>query len=479
MARLEDLTLFEAVESIKNGEIEKEGLLETFLERIRRLNPEYGAYITLNEGAAFREGGDGTGGGSIEGAPIAVKDCICTKGIKTTCGSKILKEYVPPYDATVVSRIKAEGGSVIGKTNMDEFAMGSSTENSGFFICRNPWDRERVPGGSSGGSAVAVSARLALAALGSDTGGSVRCPASFCGIVAMKATYGLVSRYGLVAYANSLEQIGPMTRDVRDCALLLNVISCQDPKDCTTIPRGKEDYLACLGRDVKGLRIGVPREFFGEGTDPRVEREVWNGVHELEGFGAIWEEASLPSLKYALPAYYIIAMSEASSNLARFDGIRYGTREEDEGLNWEESFSKTRGMNFGTEVKRRIILGTFALSSGYYEEYYLKALKARTLIRKDFERLFKDFDVLVGPTMPTPAFRIGEKVEDPLEMYMSDIDTVSVNLAGIPAISVPCGFADGLPVGLQIMGPPLGEGKILTAAKKVEEGLGLNLRPPV
>ncbi|MBC7126781.1 MAG: Asp-tRNA(Asn)/Glu-tRNA(Gln) amidotransferase subunit GatA [Candidatus Methanosuratincola petrocarbonis] len=479
MARLEDLTLFESVESIKNGEIEREALLEALLARIRRLNPEYGAFITVNEGIADLEGGAGSKNGTIEGAPIAIKDCICTKGLRTTCASKILKDYVPPYDATAVSRIKSEGGIVIGKTNMDEFAMGSSTENSGFFICRNPWDKTRVPGGSSGGSAVAVSARLALAALGSDTGGSVRCPASFCGIVAMKATYGLVSRFGLVAYANSLEQIGPMARDVRDCALLLNVISGHDPKDCTTIPRGKEDYLAYLKKDVKGLRIGVPKEFFGEGTDGRVEREVWKAVHALEGLGATWEEASLPSLKYALPAYYIIAMSEASSNLARFDGIRYGTREEDEGLNWEESFSKTRGANFGSEVKRRIILGTFALSSGYYEEYYLKALKARTLIRRGFERLFKGFDVLVGPTMPTPAFRIGEKAEDPLEMYMSDIDTVSANLAGIPAISVPCGFADGLPVGLQIMGPPLGEGKIITAARRVEEELGLDLMPPV
>ncbi|MBC7120184.1 MAG: Asp-tRNA(Asn)/Glu-tRNA(Gln) amidotransferase subunit GatA [Candidatus Methanosuratus sp.] len=471
------MTLFEAVGAIKSGEVEKEGLFEAYLDRIRRLNPEYGAYITVSQGT----GGSGRveDGGVLEGAPIAIKDCICTKGIRTTCASKILREYLPPYDATVVSRIKKEGGEIAGKTNMDEFAMGSSTENSGFFICRNPWDKSRVPGGSSGGSAVAVSARLALAALGSDTGGSVRCPASFCGIVAMKATYGLVSRYGLVAYANSLEQIGPMARDVRDCAMMLSVISGQDPKDCTTIPRRGKDYLPYLDKDVKGLRIGVPREFFGEGTNSMVERGVWNGIHALEEWGAHWEEASLPSLKYALPAYYIIAMSEASSNLARFDGIRYGTREEDEGLNWEESFSRTRGANFGSEVKRRIILGTFALSSGYYEEYYLKALKARTLIRRGFERLFKDYDLLVGPTMPTPAFRIGEKLEDPLEMYMSDIDTVSANLAGIPAISVPCGFAGGLPIGLQIMGPPLGEGMVITAARRIEEALGLDLRPPV
>lgn len=476
MRKLIDMTLFEAVEAVKGGEVDRGELFEAYLERIKKLNGDYGAYITVNE---TRSGaGRKCGEGALEGAPIAVKDCICTKGIRTTCASKILRDYVPPYDATVVSKIKSEGGEISGKTNMDEFAMGSSTENSGFFPSFNPWDKSRVPGGSSGGSAVAVAARLAIAALGSDTGGSVRCPASFCGLVGMKATYGLVSRYGLVAYANSLEQIGPLTRDVRDCALMLSVIAGHDPKDCTSIRSGAADYLAFLDKDVKNLRVGIPKEFFGEGTDSRVERAVWDGIHVLEGLGARWEEVSLPSLKYALPAYYIIAMSEASSNLARFDGMRYGTREEDEGMNWEESFSRTRGMNFGSEVKRRIILGTFALSSGYYEEYYLKALKARTLIRMDFQRLFSEFDVLIGPTMPTPAFRIGEKVKDPLEMYMSDIDTVAANLAGIPAISVPCGFADGLPVGMQIMGPPLGEGSILAAAKRVEEGLRLDLVPP-
>ncbi|MDI9643977.1 MAG: Asp-tRNA(Asn)/Glu-tRNA(Gln) amidotransferase subunit GatA [Candidatus Verstraetearchaeota archaeon] len=468
-----EMTLFELVEAVKCGEIERDEPFEAYIERIKKVNSDYNAYITINER------GRSSGAGILEGAPIAIKDCICTKGIRTTCASKILSGYVPPYDATVVTRIKAEGGAITGKTNMDEFAMGSSTENSGFFPSLNPWDRNRVPGGSSGGSAVAVSARMAVAALGSDTGGSVRCPASFCGLVGIKPTYGLVSRYGLVAYANSLEQIGPLTRNVRDCALMLNTIGGYDPRDSTSIPRRAEDYLKYLEMEVKGIRIGVPQDFFGDGTDPKVEKAVWDGIHALEGLGATYEETSLPSLKYALPAYYIIAMSEASSNLARFDGIRYGTREDDEGMNWEESFSRTRGRNFGSEVKRRIILGTFALSSGYYEEYYLKALKARTLIRMDFQRLFKDFDILVGPTMPTPAFRIGEKTEDPLTMYMSDIDTVSINLAGIPAISVPCGFADGLPVGMQIMAPPLGEGRLIRAAKGVEEELRLDLRPPI
>jgi aspartyl-tRNA(Asn)/glutamyl-tRNA(Gln) amidotransferase subunit A len=320
---------------------------------------------------------------------------------------------------------------------------------------------------------------MAVAALGSDTGGSVRCPASFCGTVGLKTTYGLMSRYGLVAFANSLEQIGPLTRDVRDCALIMNVIAGYDEMDGTSLEAAKEDYMSYLEKDVKGLRVGVPMEFFGEGTDEAVKKEVWDCIHILEGMGATWEEAELPTLKYALPTYYLTAMSEASSNLARYDGIRYGVRTEDVGMDWSASYSKTRGAGFGSEVKRRIILGTFALSAGYYEGYYLKALKVRTLMRKDFERLFKKFDVLVGPTVPTPAFKIGERVDDPLAMYMTDIDTVAINLAGIPALSLPCGFARGLPVGLQIIAPPLGEGRIFMVAKRVEEELGLDLKPPL
>jgi len=468
-----DLTLFELVEAIKSGELEKEKVLEEYRAQIKRHNGRLKAFITLSENPEIPSGG------RLEGAPVAIKDCICTKGLRTTCASKILASYVPPYDATVVSRLKEAGSVIIGKTNMDEFAMGSSTENSGFFPSRNPWDPTAVPGGSSGGSAVAVAARMAVAALGSDTGGSVRCPASFCGTVGLKTTYGLMSRYGLVAFANSLEQIGPLTRDVRDCALIMNVIAGYDEMDGTSLEVAKEDYMSYLEKDVRGMRVGVPREFFGEGTDETVREEVWDCVHILEGMGATWEEAELPTLKYALPTYYLTAMSEASSNLARYDGIRYGVRAEDEGMDWSASYSKTRGAGFGSEVKRRIILGTFALSAGYYEGYYLKALKVRTLMRRDFERLFKQFDVLVGPTVPTPAFKIGERVDDPLAMYMTDIDTVTINLAGIPALSLPCGFAGGLPVGLQIMAPPLGEGRIFTVAKRVEEELGLDLKPPL
>jgi aspartyl-tRNA(Asn)/glutamyl-tRNA(Gln) amidotransferase subunit A len=470
---LTDLTLFELIGAIKSGELEKEKVLEEYRANINKHNGKLKAYITLNENPEMPSGG------ALEGAPVAIKDCICTKGLKTTCASRILASYVPLYDATVVSRLREAGSVIIGKTNMDEFAMGSSTENSGFFTSRNPWDPTVVPGGSSGGSAVAVAARMAVAALGSDTGGSVRCPASFCGTVGLKTTYGLMSRYGLVAFANSLEQIGPLTRDVRDCALIMNVIAGYDEMDGTSLEAAKEDYMSYLEKDVKGLRVGVPMEFFGEGTDEVVKKKVWDCIHILEGMGATWEEAELPTLKYALPTYYLTAMSEASSNLARYDGIRYGVRTEDVGMDWSASYSKTRGAGFGSEVKRRIILGTFALSAGYYEGYYLKALKVRTLMRKDFERLFKKFDVLVGPTVPTPAFKIGERVDDPLAMYMTDIDTVAINLAGIPALSLPCGFARGLPVGLQIIAPPLGEGRIFMVAKRVEEELGLDLKPPL
>jgi aspartyl-tRNA(Asn)/glutamyl-tRNA(Gln) amidotransferase subunit A len=471
MKNVLDLSLFQLVECIRSGELEREEVLEAYMGQIKRHDGTLRAYLTLNNNLA-------TGNGELQGAPLAIKDNMCTKGLKTTCGSRILANYVPPYDATVVRKVMDAGAAVLGKTNMDEFAMGSSTENSANGPSRNPWGTDRVPGGSSGGSAVAVAAGEAVAALGSDTGGSVRCPASFCGVVGMKPTYGLVSRFGLVAYSNSLEQIGPLARDVRDCALLMNVIAGRDEHDGTSLDTAKENYLCCLERNVKNLRIGVPKEFFGEGTDECVKKEVWKSIGLLEGLGATWQDVELPSLECALSAYYLIAMSEASSNLARYDGIRYGCRQEDAGLEWTSSYSKTRGAGFGKEVKRRIILGTFALSAGYYEGYYLKALKARTLMREDFGRLFKRFDVLLGPTTPTTAFRLGERAEDPLAMYMTDIDTVPANLASIPAISVPCGFAGGLPVGLQIMGPPLSEGKILTVAKHVEEELGLDLRPP-
>ncbi len=430
------------------------------------------AYNVLSEDLALERARDfdrSPWSGLMAGVPIAIKSCISTRGIETNCSSRILSGYTPPYDATVIERLKEEGAIIVGKTNMDEFAMGTSTETSYFGPTRNPWDLDRVPGGSSGGSAAAVAAGEAPAALGSDTGGSIRCPASFCGIVGLKPTYGLVSRYGLVSYANSLEQIGPLTLTVEDAALVLDVIAGHDPRDSTSAdtPGG---YLSALDRGVDGLTLGVPEEYFGEGVNPKVERSVWDAISKLEELGASWKEVSLPHTKYALAAYYIIAMSEASSNLARFDGLRYGLRlgaDQD----WHTTFSDIRAAGFGPEVKRRVLLGTYALSAGYYGRYYLKALKVRTLIKEDFERALSvgGADLLVTPTMPFPAFKIGERIEDPLSLYMADVFTVPINLAGVPAISVPCGFADGLPIGLQIIGRHFDEVSVLRAAKAYED----------
>ncbi len=404
--------------------------------------------------------------GLMAGIPIAIKDSISTKGIETTCSSRILQGYVPPYDAHVIERLKEEGAIILGKTNMDEFCMGTSTETSCFGSARNPWDPDRVPGGSSGGSAAAVAAREAPCALGSDTGGSIRCPASFCGIVGMKTTYGLVSRYGLISYANSLEQIGPLTTTVEDSALLLEVIAGHDWRDSTSA-KSKISYLEGLDNGVEGMVCGVPKEYFGEGVDESVEQTVWDAISTLEGLGASWKEVSLPHTKYALAAYYIIAMSEASSNLARFDGLRYGLRLESD-KNWHATISEIRAEGFGPEVKKRILLGTYALSAGYYGRYYLKALKVRTLIKEDFERALKDVDVLATPTMPFPAFKIGERIQDPLSLYMADVFTVPINLAGVPAVSVPCGFAESLPIGLQIIGNHFEENAVLRTAKAYE-----------
>ncbi len=415
--------------------------------------------------------------GRLAGVPVAIKECISTDGIQTTCSSRILKGYVPPYDACVVERLKADGAIVMGKTNMDEFAMGTSTENSAWGPTRNPWDLDAVPGGSSGGSAAAVAGGEAPCALGSDTGGSVRCPASFCGIVGLKPTYGLVSRFGLIAYANSLEQIGPLTTTVEDTAILMEIIAGHDWRDSTSTPQEMVSYLPDLKKGVKGLKVGIPKEYFGEGVDESVEKAVWDAISVLEDLGAIRKEVSLPHTKYALPAYYIIAMSEASSNLARFDGLRYGLRI-GEDRDWHTTFSEIRAAGFGPEVKRRILLGTYALSAGYYGRYYLKALKVRTLIKNDFLAALRGVDFLVGPTMPLPAFKIGAKVNDPLTMYMADVFTVPINLAGVPAVSVPCGFAGKLPIGLQIMGRHFDEGTVLRAAQAFEEATPYHKKTP-
>lgn len=446
-----------------------EEVIQSLFDKIER--SKLNAFITLAKEGALEEARrvDKHGAkGMLGGIPIAIKDCISTKGIRTTCGSKILEGYVPPYDAHVVERLKAEGAIIIGKTNMDEFAMGSSTETSYFGPTRNPCDLSRVPGGSSGGSAAAVAGEEVPIALGSDTGGSVRCPASFCGVVGLKPTYGLVSRYGLIAYANSLEQIGPFARNVKDVALLLDVIAGYDPRDSTSMDK-KCEYVKELRDDVSDVKIGVPKEFFGEGIDEDVERAVLGGIKVLEDLGASYTEISLPHTKYSLAAYYIIAMSEASSNLARFDGLRYGLRLEKD-KDWHTTFSEIRAQGFGEEVKRRILLGTYALSAGYYGKYYLKALKVRTLIKRDFEAALKDASVLITPTMPFPAFKIGEKIGDPLSLYMADVNTVPINLAGVPSISVQCGGK--LPIGMQIIGRHFDEATILRTAYAFERNSG-------
>ncbi len=463
------LTAVDVVTGIKNGDISCEELISRIYERIDR--SELNCYITLNRDRAIEEAirVDKNRGAymakKLPGVPVAIKDSISTAGIQTTCASKILTGYVPPYDATVIEALKREGAIIIGKTNMDEFCMGTSTETSYYGPTLNPHDHSRVPGGSSGGSAAAVSAGEAILALGSDTGGSIRCPASFCGVVGLKPTYGLVSRYGLIAYANSLEQIGPLTTNVRDAALLLEVISAKDERDSTQVKiasNSRSNYVFKNEEDVKGLRIGVCREFM-EGVAPEVEEAVWNAIYSFEELGASYEEMSLKYLKYALAAYYIIAMSEASSNLARFDGLRYGLRI-DVDADWHTTFSRIRGEGFGEEVKRRIILGTYALSVGYYGRYYLKALKVRTLIKREFDAALRSYDILAMPTMPCVAFKLGERISDPLSLYLADVNTVPVNLAGLPSISLPCGISNGLPIGLQLVSGQFSENKIINAA---------------
>ncbi|MBC7334017.1 MAG: Asp-tRNA(Asn)/Glu-tRNA(Gln) amidotransferase subunit GatA [Actinobacteria bacterium] len=469
---------------LKRREISCVEIVKSILDRIEKVEGKINAYITVEKESMVREAREVdeyiSKGGKIEdftGIPVAIKDNICTKGILTTCASKILKNYVPVYDATVVRKLKEQRYILVGKANMDEFAMGSSNENSCFGPVKNPWDLTRVPGGSSGGPAACVASGEAICALGSDTGGSIRQPAALCGIVGFKPTYGRVSRYGLVAFASSLDQIGPLTRDVEDCAALLNVICGYDESDSTSIPAEVPDFKSFLKEGISSMRVGVPKELMVSGIDAEVREEVEKAILSLEELGAYVEEVSLPHLEYALDVYYIIAPSEASSNLSRFDGVRYGYRNKD-AKTLREMYRKTRSEGFGDEVKRRIMLGTYSLSAGYYDAYYEKAQRVRTLIINDFRNAFEKYDVLVSPTSPTPAFRIGEKIDDPLTMYLSDICTIPVNLAGLPAISIPIGLSrKGLPIGFQIIGDILREDNVLRVAYSLEKAISFNKKP--
>jgi len=479
------LAIHEMQDLLRKREVSATGIVRSALERIAQADGQVRAFMTLTEEAALtqaevvdRKYAAGEALPPLAGIPLAIKDVLCTKGIRTTCSSKILEPYVPPYDATVIQRLKAQEAILLGKTNMDEFAMGSSTENSAYFPTRNPWALDRVPGGSSGGSAAAVAADLCAGALGTDTGGSIRQPASFCGVAGLKPTYGRVSRYGLVAFASSLDQIGPIAKDVRDCALLLQAIAGHDPFDSTSANLPVPDYSSPLGDEIRGMRIGIPDEYFVEGMDSEVEGAIWTAIRTLEELGGRQEKVSLPHTPYAVATYYLVATAEASSNLARYDGVKYGHRTAGP-TDLLEMYQKTRREGFGPEVKRRIMLGTYALSAGYYDAYYLKAQKVRTLIRQDFEQAFERCQVIATPTSPTPAFKFGEKTEDPLQMYLSDIFTISVNLAGVPAISIPCGFTKtGLPIGLQLIGRPFDEATILKVAHAYEHATGWHRRKP-
>jgi aspartyl-tRNA(Asn)/glutamyl-tRNA(Gln) amidotransferase subunit A len=482
--RVYRLTIHELHEKLQRKEVTAQEATEVLLKRIHEVNPKIKAYLTVTEQEAMKgakEADRRIASGKaapLTGVPLAIKDNMCTQGIKTTCASKILEHFIPPYDATVVKRLKDEGGVLLGKANMDEFAMGSSTENSRFSVTRNPWNLETIPGGSSGGSAAAVAADACIAALGSDTGGSIRQPAACCGVVGMKPTYGRISRYGLVAFGSSLDQIGPITKDVEDCAILLNAIAGHDPLDSTSIDLPIPDYRKALVKDVKGWTLGVPQEFFVEGMDPEVEEQVGGAIRFLEELGTTVKEISLPHTGYAVATYYIICTAEASSNLARYDGVKYGFRAPGS-KELMEMYQETRSEGFGSEVKRRIMLGTYVLSSGYYDAYYRKASQVRTLIKEDFEKAFDQCDVIITPTAPTPAFRLGEKMEDPLQMYLSDIFTISVNLAGVPAISIPCGFSkEGLPIGLQIIGRHCEEERIIQAAYTFEQNTDHHTKRP-
>jgi len=474
------LGISEALDLLEKDEISSREILDSVFSRIEAVDDRVRSFVSLTRDRAYDRMEDLKGSekrGLLSGIPLAIKDNICIKGIQTTCASKILEGFLPPYESYVTERLFKSGYILIGKTNLDEFAMGSSTENSGYFVTHNPWDLERVPGGSSGGSAAAVAADECLGALGSDTGGSIRQPAAFCGVVGFKPTYGRVSRYGLVAFASSFDQIGPITKNVKDAALLLNVISGRDPMDSTSVPVEVPDFTAGLDREIKGLKVGVPKEYFIEGLDPEVELGVRDAAGVLERLGAEIVEVSLPHTGYAVAAYYILATSEASSNLARFDGVKYGFRAE--GKDLIDMYMETRAQGFGPEVKRRIMLGAYALSAGYYDAYYKKAQQVRTLIKTDFEETFKNVDVIVTPTSPSAAFRIGDKVSDPLQMYLSDIFTISVNLAGVPAISIPCGYtSEGLPIGFQVIGKHFDEETVLRVSYAYEQSTDWHKKRP-
>lgn len=479
---LTDLTLTQAREALRSGATTSLALTEAYIDRIVALDNDVQSYLTLTDELALAQAAAADArrargeDGPLLGVPLAIKDIICTAGAPTTAGSKILEDFIPPYNAFVVDRLQAAGAVILGKTNTDEFAMGSSTENSAYVTTRNPWDLARVPGGSSGGSAAAVAARMACGALGTDTGGSVRQPAAFCGVVGLRPTYGRISRWGVIAFASSLDQVGTFGRTVADCTALFQAIAGHDPRDSTSLDAPVPDYAAALTGDVRGLRVGVPEEYFIEGIEPGVETAVRAAIAKLAGLGAEIVQISLPHTRYALPVYYLIAPAEASANLARYDGVRYGPRRV--GADLIDSVKKTRAL-FGAEVKRRIMLGTYALSAGYYDEYYGRALKVRTLISRDFEQAFAQVDVIACPTSPTTAFPLGERVDDPLRMYLADIFTLSVNLSASCAVSVPCGFdARGLPVGLQLIGNTLQEATILNTAYAYEQATEWHTHAP-
>ena len=479
-------TIRELHQKLRDGQVTSRQITESVLSRIEQVEPLLHAYIRVMKEEALAQAetiDDQLRKGDIDltyltGIPIAIKDVICTQGVTTTCGSKILGNFVPPYDATVIQKLKQHHPVFLGKTNMDEFAMGSSTEHSAYGVTRNPWDTQRVPGGSSGGSAAAVAAGEAIAALGTDTGGSIRQPAAYCSITGMKPTYGRVSRFGLVAFASSLDQVGPLTKDVFDAAIMLQAISGYDSKDSTSVDCPVPDYTTALIPDLHGMKIGIPKEYFAEGLNPECEQAIRHAIDVLEQLGATCREVSLPATGYGVTTYYIIAPSEASSNLARYDGVKYGYRTESYS-DLIEMYTKTRSEGFGEEVKRRIMLGTYALSSGYYDAYYLKAQKVRTLVRQDFEQVFKDVDVLATPITPAPPFKIGEMVDDPLAMYLEDVYTVPINLAGVTGMSIPCGFTrDHLPVGLQLIGGHFQEENVLRTAYAFQENTDFHKQQP-